>query len=150
MHSLHTTCRFCTRIHHPRCSYNATVFENMFKYHLDCASPPAGQCNDGSERSKNTCRMSGGCGCMDGERGDVVCAKRKRMPPTRIERAIFALQVRRLTTWPRRLCLIDGWCADIKIYNQMLKHSRQDVHRHLPSRMWASKVHLYSHPCCPH
>jgi hypothetical protein len=27
------------------------------------------------------------------------------MPPTRIERAIFALQVRRLTTWPRRLCL---------------------------------------------
>jgi hypothetical protein len=25
------------------------------------------------------------------------------VPPTRIERAIFALQVRRLTTWPRRL-----------------------------------------------
>lgn len=32
----------------------------------------------------------------------------KEMPTTRIERAIFALQVRRLTTWPSRLGLSDN------------------------------------------
>ena len=43
-----------------------------------------------------------------------VSKKESDVPPTRIERAIFALQVRRLTTWPRRL----NWCwwLIVKIY----------------------------------
>ena len=51
------------------------------------------------------------------------------VPPTRIERAIFALQVRRLTTWPRRLLLIIGCLSKFVIIIVVLNYKDRRQYR---------------------